>query len=178
MDYLCKSHVITEFLREANFGIRAGEENVATGAGKMAQLEKCLPQKNKNPIMYEKPGTAACACNPHNAEAGTGSQGVTKQKDLPNQGVPANKRPWPEDQGCPLPLHAKHTVGTYEQVQTHPQKKKQRKGRQNREGEENVTVEGGHEVMGHQTKGCQQRLEGKQTSSFGPVQKGHALLTP
>lgn len=80
MDYLCKSNVITEFLHGANFGVRAGEENVTTGSGEMAQLEKCLPHKNENPRMYEQPGRAACACNPNNAEAGTVSQGVTEQE--------------------------------------------------------------------------------------------------
>lgn len=80
MDYLCKSNVIAEFLHEANFGIQVREENVTTGAGEMAQLEKCSPHKNENPRLYEKPGTAACACNPNNTEAGTGPQGVTEQE--------------------------------------------------------------------------------------------------
>lgn len=46
----------------------------------MAQSEKCLPLKNENPRIHVKPRTIACACNPNNAEAGTGSLELTDQE--------------------------------------------------------------------------------------------------
>lgn len=49
--------------------------------------------KNKNPSMFVKPGTVACACTPTLQRQGQGSPGLTNQEAKPNQGVPSNKRP-------------------------------------------------------------------------------------